>query len=80
MLKSNKYTHLEDVKCSCSTVFFVNFEQISQIVLVFYCRLKTAKCQLVSLNIRIYSLNKNGKLQWKFFAMETGTESCSRVF
>ena len=34
----NKYTHLKDVKCSHSAVFFVNFEHISQIVLVFCCR------------------------------------------
>ena len=34
---------------------FVNFEHISQIVLVFYSRLRTINCELGLLNIRIYT-------------------------
>ena len=73
MFNNNKYTHLKGVKSSCSTVIFINFKHIFKIVLVLYCRLY----QLGSLNLRIYSKNKDSKLQWNFFIIETGTERCS---
>ena len=58
MFKDNK-KNWKDVKWNHCTVFFVNFEHISWIVLVSYGRLWTLKCQLDLLNIRSYSFNKN---------------------
>ena len=73
----NKDTRKKDIKWTRATLFFVSFEHISQFALVFYCRLRTVKCHLGSLNIRIYSQNKNGKRKRKFFPTETATEKCS---
>ena len=58
----NKKRHWKDLKWNCSTVFFGNFEYISQIVLMFKCRLGTVKWQLGSLSIRIY-----GSSHWELF-------------
>ena len=55
MFKDNKLRDWKDVKWSRSSVFFVNFEHISQILLEFYCRLWTVESQLGLLNIKIYN-------------------------